>query len=112
MQRGEQHVPHPCQVSHFVRGTVLLTSYLSAFELLYVQYIFMGTDLFTQPALPVFEREKKTDGRKMKWLLISEWFIKRRHLLHIRQGEMKAESHIPSDWLVMELASNSKSGPF
>lgn len=99
-------------MSRLVRGTVLLPSYLSAFELLYVQYISIGTDLFTEPAFSVSELEKKTDGRKMKWLLISKWFINRRHLLHIRQGEMKAESHIPSDWLVMELALNSKSSPF
>lgn len=104
MQRGEWHVPYPCQASHLLRGTVLLTPYLSAFELLYVQNISTGTALFTQPALSVPELEKKTDGRKMKWLLISKWFINRRHLLHIRQEEMKAESHIPSDWLVMELA--------
>ena len=61
----------PHQVSHLVRGTVLLTSYLAAFELLYVQYISMGTGLFTQPALSVPELEKKTDGKEMKWLLIS-----------------------------------------
>lgn len=103
MQRGEWHVPHACQVSHLLTGTVLLTSTLSAFELPYMQHISMGTALFTQPALSVSELEKKTDGRKMKWLLISKWFINRRHLLHIRQEEMKAESHIPSDWLVMEL---------
>lgn len=90
-------------MSHLLTGTVLLTSTLSAFELPYMQHISMGTALFTQPALSVSELEKKTDGRKMKWLLISKWFINRRHLLHIRQEEMKAESHIPSDWLVMEL---------
>lgn len=111
MQRGQWHVPHPCQVSLFSRGTVLLTSYLSAFELLHMQYISMRTALFTQPALSVSELEK-TDGRKMKWLLISKWLINRRHLLYISQGKMKAESQILSDWLVMELALNLKSGPF
>jgi len=44
----------------------LLTSYLAVFELLYVQYISVGTGLFTQLALPVPELEKKTDGEEMK----------------------------------------------
>lgn len=92
--KGKWPVLHPCQVSIFSRGTVLLTSYLSASELLHMQYIAMRTALFTQPAFSVSELEK-TDGRKMKWFLISKWLINRRHLLHISQGQ--AESQILSD---------------
>lgn len=50
-------------MSYLVRVTVLLTSYLAAFDLLDVQYISVGTGLFT---LSVPELEKKTDGREMK----------------------------------------------
>lgn len=71
MQSGKWSVPYPYQVSYLVRDTLLLTSYLSVFELLYMQHISMGTGLFTQPALSVPEVEKITGGREMKWLLIN-----------------------------------------
>lgn len=41
---------------------------------------------------------QKTDGRETKRLLISNHFIYRRHLFHIRQGEMEeAEPHTLGD---------------
>lgn len=42
--------PRLCQVFHLVRGTALLT-YLAAFELLYVQFLWGLADLYVLPSL-------------------------------------------------------------